>query len=352
MTTMSEGLSFDKSAYKEQINQNIQTALPQFSRIIKPYVTFNLLFIFLGISELILVTLFFTFLVHTSVLAFSFALIFLTFFSYLIIRLYFQTKKPEQFVELVDRYVKNCYSLIDYQEGIPEHHIAVANACYKFAEALHGREYTHYRLPISIDVLHPLIEKWSCWCLWHDHHKIKEMLLKCSVEEHIKMVRIEPTNLEVHAALANAYVMLSCLYVDPRKISTTEEDRWVPPQRLSNILEQKFRTTAEKAVEEFKILCAFAPNDPWIHAQLAYSYHDLQMPLEELREYEIMMKLRPDDYDTLFKLGVLYFQQGQNANGLRVYEQLKQHNPKKAKTLMSHYGEHVCQSETASKLYF
>jgi tetratricopeptide (TPR) repeat protein len=341
MTTVSSlhtELPYERSAYNEQISQNIQTALPQFNRIIKPYVTFNILFAFLGIAEFVLIAFFFTFLVHTSILAFSFALIFLTFFSYLIIRLYFQTKKPEQFIELTQRYVQACYKLISYREGIPEHHIAVAEACFKFAEALHGREYTHYQLPIRTPALQTLLEKWSCWTLWHDHHKMKEMLLQHSIEEHIKMVRSEPTNLEVHAALANAYVMLSGLYVAPQKNNPQTEDRWIPPQQFSDILKQKFRITAEKAIEEFKILSAYAPNDPWVHAQLAYSYHDLQMPKEELREYEIIIQLRPDDQDTLFKLGVLYFQQGLNANGLRIYEKLRQSNQKRAETLMSYYG--------------
>src|ERR1700733_5959989 len=142
---------------------------------------------------------------------------------------------------------------------------------------------------------------------------MKELLLTIAVEEHLKAVKCEPTNLEVHAALANAYVMLSSLYADPCKYHDYDEERYVPVERHAEQIQAKFRATAERAIEEFKILNDYAPEDPWVHVQLAYSYHDLHMPEEEIREYEIVLSLRPDDKDTLFKLGMLYFQQGLNA---------------------------------------
>ena len=142
----------------------------------------------------------------------------------------------------------------------------------------------------------------------------------------------------MHAALANAYVMLSSLYTDPRKSESHDEERWVSPDRSSLQMQKQFRTTAERAIEEFKILSDYAPDDPWVHLQLAYSYRDLQMPEEEIREYEVVLKLRPDDKETLFKLGMLYFQQGKNANGLRVYELLKRTNYDKAESLIKFYG--------------
>lgn len=167
---------------------------------------------------------------------------------------------------------------------------------------------------------------------------MKELLLSCSIEEHLKAVKCEPTNLDVHASLANAYVMLSALYADPRKFHDYDEEKYIPQERFSDAMEKRFRTIAERAIEEFKILNDYAPDDPWVHVQLAYSYHDLQMPKEEIREYEIVLKLRPDDHETLFKLGMLYFQQGMNAKGLKIYELLKKTSYKKAESLISFYG--------------
>lgn len=324
--------------YNDQINKIIDPLLPQFKRMIKSYVAFNMLFLAIGFIEFVLMIVFFTILAQSSILAFSLALVFLTFFSYFVLRIYLQSKKPEQFLEIRDRYILACKNFINFQEGVPEHHIALANACCKLADSLHGKEYLLYQLPDWLDFASPYLENFSCWWHWQDIHRMKELLLIASVNENIKLVKCEPTNLEVHAALANAYVMLSGLYVDPRKIEGYDEDRWVSPERFSDTLELKFRATAERAIEEFKILNNYAPNDPWVHAQLAYSYHDLQMPKEEIQEYEIILKLNPEDKETLYKLGVLYFQQGLNAQGLRVYEELKRSHYKKAENLINFYG--------------
>jgi tetratricopeptide (TPR) repeat protein len=167
---------------------------------------------------------------------------------------------------------------------------------------------------------------------------MQEILLQSSIEEHIQLVQCEPTSLDIHAALANAYVTLSSIYLDPRKTENYDSDRWIPSKKYSLASEKKFREIAEKAIEEFKILNEYAPNDPWVHMQLAYSYHDLQMPVEETAEYEITLKLRPDDKETLFKLGCLYFTQGRNADGLKVYERLKNANFKRAEQLITYYG--------------
>lgn len=324
--------------YNDQTNKIVDPIIPQFERMMKSYVFFNMIFFTLGIVELFVILTFFTFIAKSAILAVCLAIVFLTFFSYFILRVYYQTKKPEQYKEIRDRYITACKSLFKYQEGCPEHHISLANACCKLADALHGKEYTFYKLPRWLNDLHPHVEKFSCWWHWHDVHRLKELLLITSVEENIKLVKCEPTSLEVHASLANAYVMLSGLYIDPRNVEGFDEERWLPPERYSSLIEEKFRQVAERAIEEFKVLNDYAPNDPWIHAQLAYSYHDLQMPKEEIKAYETILKLNPGDRDTLFKLGMLYFQQGQNSQGLRVYEELKRTNYKKAENLMDYYG--------------
>lgn len=205
--------------------------------------------------------------------------------------------------------------------------MAIANACCRLSETFSGRESLYYRPYRWLEFLAPKMETFSEWWHWRDIYRMRELLLLASLEEHIKLVRCEPTSLEIHAALANAYVMLSTLYA--KQMGKKEFDQ---------SLETKFRTTSEKAIEEFKILSDYAPNDPWVHLQLAYSYHDLQMPLEEIKEYEMILRINPDDKEALFKLGTLYFQQGMNAKGLRVYEELKHYNFKKAEILIRFYG--------------
>ncbi len=345
MTTSTiEGESFfqlDNYYYNEQINKIVEPILLQFDKIVRSYAIFNLFFLTIGFIESIFLIIFFAMLAKSSILALSLAFVFLTFFSYFILRIYFQTKKPEQFKEIKSRYLDGCKSFLNYKEGMPEHHVVLANACSKLANMLHQREYSIYRLPKWLDIFAPTLEKFSCWWHWNDIHHMQEMLLLHAIEEHIKLVKCEPTNLEVHAALANAYVMLSGLYVDPRTIEGFSDDRWFPADKFTEALDQKFRLTAERAIEEFKILNDYAPNDPWVHSQLAYSYHDLQMPEEEIQEYETILKLCPGDKDVLVKLGKLYFQQGQNAQGLRIYEELKKCNYKKAENLINFYGAYA-----------
>jgi len=328
----------DKNRYTQQINVNIDHILKRLDRTLVSYVAFNMAFVGIGCVEFLLLMSFFTFLAQSSVLALSLAVLFLTLFSYFILRLYFNTRKPEQLLDLRDDYLNSCKQVFHYQEGIPKHHMTLASAACKLAAALHDREYHYYSPPAWLDILGSTMETFSCWWHWYDLHTFKELLLLCSVDEHIKLVKCEPTNLQAHAALANAYVMLSSIYSNPQKAATYDSEHFIAPQRFSEAMQQQFRAAAERAIEEFKILNDYAPNDPWVHAQLAYSYHDLQMPQEEIKEYETILRINPADKETFFKLGMLYFQQGHNAKGLRIYEELKHSHYNKAENLIKFYG--------------
>jgi hypothetical protein len=333
-------LEFRSDYYQNQIQAHTLSSAKKFSKILKSYIIFNAIFCSLIAAEVFYFFFYLSVLVQTFVVAINLALIFATLFSYFTLKLYFQTKKTERCLALKNQFIQKSKEFLNYQEGIHEYHLALANACCKFAAVLHGLEYTVLSLPSWMHFLSSPIEKLSCWGYWQDVHFMKEILLQASVDEHIKIVQAEPTDLEAHASLANAYVMLSGLYVDPRTVEGLDEDRWIPPNKYKEDFKQKFRQTAERAIEEFKILSDYAPNDPWVHAQLAYSYHDLQMPKEEIREYETILRLCPDDKETLFKLGKLYFEQGFNAKGLQIYETLKKSNYKKAENLIHFYGSY------------
>jgi len=333
-------LQLDNDYYQTELQKAVSSTLPNFDRIVKFYAYGALFFAALITVELIFLTAFFPFLMRSSIAAFPLAGLFLTLFTFLMARLWKETRKPERFQEFKTGYARACKKLIHYREGIPDHHFALAHAYQKLAAQLQGREYSYFRPPKWIDALTPTLEKVSCRFFWHDLHLMREILLKEAINEQIRLVKCEPTNLEVHAFLASAYVSLSSLYVDPRTREDYDDDLWIPQNKFTEELKEKFRRTAERAIEEFKVLNNFAPNDPWIHSQLAYSYHDLQMPEEEIKEYETILKLRPHDKETLFKLGSLYFQQGMNAQGLKIYESLKSCNFKRAEQLIELYGSY------------
>lgn len=317
------------------IQNLIEGSLEEFRHILRSYLFFNLFFVTLIVAEVIYFFANFTFLVHSFVLAIHLALIFATLFAYFTFRLYLQTRKTERVIDLKNTFKESCRIETNEEENP---FTAVAQACCKLASEMHAFEYTLIACPSWLKSLTSSMEKLSCWIHWQDVHQMKEFLLKACVEEHICFVRSEPTNLDAHAGLANAYVMLSGLYVDPRTIEGLDDERWIPPHKYNECFKSQFRATAERAIEEFKILSDYAPQDPWVHAQLAYSYRDLQMPQEEIKAYERILELCPDDKETFYKLGKLYFEQGQNAKGLQVYQILRDANYIKAENLIHYYG--------------
>jgi hypothetical protein len=335
-----EAIPFDRrEPFRDPISQIVEPVVAQYSKIAKSYFFFHIAFT-LGIAlEILLIVFFFSTLTQSSILALSFAALFFTVFAFFTMRIYLQAKKDEQLKELKDRYVSACKSLINYREGNSESHHSIANGACRLAAQIENLESQFYDFP-NLFSLSQILAKYSRRFHWRDFLNFREMLLRAAVEEHIKIVKCEPTNMEAHANLANAYVLLSGLYGEHRKRAASEDESLKISREFSDELEKKFRFTAERAIEELKILNEYAPNDPWIHAQLAYSYHDLQMPLEEMQEYETILKLRPEDKETQLKLGILYFEQGLNAKGLRVYEELKRNNYKKAETLINHYGSY------------
>lgn len=334
-------LSLNTEYPKGQIHKILQSSLKKFHSILQSYVTFNLVFWFLLATEMTYILFHLAFLIQSFVLAIAFALCVATIFFYSTLRIYFQTKKIERCQSLKDDFLHECKKIIDHNLNIAEQHVMLATACAEFASALHGKEYSFYRPPQLVKGYMSLFDKLSCWCHWDDVHAMKELLLLAVVDEHIKIVKNHPTDLSSHAGLANAYVMLSGLYVNPRTIEGFDDDRWIPPNKFNEKIKLKFRQISERAIEEFKILNDYAPRDPWVHAQLAYSYRDLQMPGEEIKEYETILQLCPDDKEILLRLGRLYFQQGRNADGLQVYEQLKRANYKKAESLINYYGAYT-----------
>lgn len=331
-------IEFDKDIYKDHIGILIKPTIARFQSILKSYTIFNLFFFLLIIGEITYFFVHLTFLVQTFVMAVYLALIFATVFCYFTLHMYVHAKKAEQLMSLKSDYVKACQHILPESERESENHLTIANACCKLAAELHSQEYQIYTCPTWLVFLNLSFEKLNCWWFWRDVHFMKELLLNECVNEHIKLVRMEPTDLEAHAGLANAYVMLSGLYVDPRTVEGLDDDRWIPRNKYNETFKQKFRLIAERAIEEFKILSDYAPQDLWVHAQLAYSYRDLQMPKEEIREYETILQLCPDDKETIFKLGKLYFEQGLNAKGLQIYETLKRSHYKKAENLIHFYG--------------
>jgi hypothetical protein len=322
-------LPFDTSHFETRLPQMYRVILNHFRKAAQTYVSFNIAFFSLLAVELFL---FFTVIPYTGrpiLFASSLALFFLSCFSYILLLFYFQAKKPEQVNECKENFIQSCRQHISLPSGEAQHHLSIAEALTKLSLYLQDFECSFYTVPFILSPIKKWIQSFGAHCYWEDVFKMRETLLKSAVEEHLSQIRITPTDLEVHASLANTYVFLSKLY---RSLFATEKKKYL------SFSEKNFRHFTELAIEEFRILNDYAPQDPWVHEQLSIGYKDLEMPSQELKEIEILLKLKPQDKEILFRLGSLCFEQGQNARGLQIYEELKQSNYKKASDLIALYG--------------
>lgn len=328
---------FNPQRFEGQIDNFSQEALDVFKQVTRQYALFHITFFSIAVLELAAFVLFFSFLTKTTIFAFSLAGLFLTVFTYFVLLFYFQAKKPEQLLEVRKAFLDACNASLPFDKGSTESHLALSSALERLLAALHRQEYTYYTLPESFKTLSPLMQKFSVWTHWKDLHQMKELLLMMIIKEQIEMIKLQPTDLESHARLANTYVYLSKLYMDPRRRSPDEEHLWVSPDYSTAAMIDKFKTASLRAIEEFKILNSYAPNDPWILAQLAALYRNLDMPQEEMRQYESILKVSPQESEVLYRLGVLYFEHGFSAQALRLYEQLKKNNDPMADALIASY---------------
>lgn len=332
---------FNPALFESHVADRASEALEQFKKISRSYALFHVLFFGIALVELFSIALFFSFFAKSSLLAFALAAIFLTAFSYFVLLFYFQAKKPEQLMQLRNYYIQECKRAMPLEKGLPEYHLSIAHAIYQLIGKLHHLEYRFYQFPKELQSLLPVLEKFSTWAHWKDIHSMKELLLLYSIHEQITLIKAKPTDLEAHASLATAYTTLGKLYQDPRKQDPDLKVQWISAEYFSLEMQQKFTKAAERAIEEFKILDYYSPRDPWVHAQLASIYHDLDKPQEEIKEYEEILTISPQDRDVLFRLGILYFQQGLNAQGLQVYEKLKETEDSKAAELISYYDAYL-----------
>jgi len=314
--------AFNSEGFQETVDSHCFAGLKQFKKIVRSYIFLHFFFIGLLTAEIIAFCFFLTFLSQSVLIAFSLAGIVLSSFAYLVLLFYFQTKKPEQFVVLRNWFMELCRK--DFPKNLEhsEYYLSLANAAYCFSSHLGIQEST-LALPSQKANLQYLMRKFSNFCYRKDLHKMKEILLLLSVQEHIPLIKKCPTNVEAHASLANAYVALAKHY---QALTSASKD-----------FQEKHDVITKKAIQEFKIIDHYSENDPWVHAQIASCYHDLKMFTEEIREYETILRFCPHDKQIMFRLGILYFQQDLSAKGLQIYGELKTLNFSRADELITFY---------------
>lgn len=201
------------------------------------------------------------------------------------------------------------------------YHLAISAGVEKLATCL-GQTHCIIKTLNSTQTRQTITNKYLSFLLKKDILSMQKLLLFESVKEHITLIKKEPTDLEAHASLVLTYLSLAKIHKSIEK----------------NIA---FTCSVESAIEELKILLLYSPKDPWVHAQLAACYHDLEKKEEEIAQYEHILALRSNDQEVMYRLGILYFQQGQNAKGFKIYEQLKTLGCSKYESLFQYYNAYM-----------
>ena len=334
MTGLSDYIQFEEEEahFQKIIDLNCMSALKHFKKVIRSYVLFHTVFAFLFLLEL---SIFFAFLRSTEskpLIAIILATTVLTIFSYFVLLFYFQAKKPEQFHQLKSWYMLMCKKSIPEEVAPALYHLSMANAAYRFSNYLREKDFHCYAINSPFQLLNQLFRKISYFLHHKDMLMMKELLLLIAIEEHVTLMKYSPTDLEIHASLANAYISLAHLYRFPGN------EQQLPIDSLSELQQHKYHMAMDQAIEEFKIIDDYAPDDPWVHAQLASCYHDLGMYEEEINHYENILSAGQTDSEILFRLGKLYFQQGHTSKGLKIFEKLKEIKPEKSEELLDNYS--------------
>jgi tetratricopeptide (TPR) repeat protein len=324
--------TFHIHEYAEKIEKESQLTFSKFRQVLNSHTLFHASFVVATIIELFIFTL--SIINYKESLAFILTLsgMILTVFSYLILNYYFAGKKIEQLKDLQIQYLQSCKKHIDPNLSEEEIHLAIAKNSFKLSSSIGQRRIYALSLPPFIFFKEIFLK---CRFLLHfkDVLIMQELLMKLALDEYIQLLRLEPTDLNVHTSLANLYMNLSQIYEAPEEMKSFISEKVFKNLNLS----EKIQDTLTSAIEELKILDDLSPNDPWTHAQLATCFHKLERYEDELSEYEILSNLRAKDKEILLRLGTLYFKLGKTAKALITYEILKKIDAKYAEHLLSHY---------------
>ncbi len=309
----------------------VDRTLKEFQGLTRRYALFHGIFLAAFVMELLSLLIFMQFMYKSVIFAVVVGLTFLTVFTYFVLRFYFQTKKPEQFVTLRNEFLREAFANGESQKWSSDKLLPI----YELLQRLEGQESQYYSLPSFLQTLSPLVEKFSVWCHWEDVQWMKETLHLNALRKLFDFVKKHPTDLELHRTLAASYILLYQIYQMPKASSAF--DSFIERQYSSPEVLEKFEKAASSALEELKVVMNYSPNDAWALSQMAKVYHDLGLFQEEKKAYETLLALRPQDNEIHFRLGKLYFELGLMAQGLHLYQELQGRKDPKAHELIQHY---------------
>jgi tetratricopeptide (TPR) repeat protein len=197
----------------------------------------------------------------------------------------------------------------------------------------------HYESDSDKSSYHSFFQRIKRFFFWKEFHLLEEICLLGAIDLLTRQVRTSPCDVDLHARLANTFILLQNHFLEPIK---AKELMKAPSLFLTKaqteLLKEKATRASRLAVEELEIMSSYAPDEIWVHEQLAISYREIGMQQKEISECERLLVLSPDDPQVLLRLGSLYFQTGQNGKGLKLYNVLKEIDSHLGQELISCYG--------------
>jgi tetratricopeptide (TPR) repeat protein len=322
--------------FQKQSTKNCKSAVKHFKKSTFYFAFVKVVLLLTIIAEILC---FFTLfpLFNSSILfATTIGSLFLTTFIYFVLLFYFETKKPEVFDKIKNNFLTCSRQSISIAPNTAEYSLSIIQTLLKLTALFNNFEYSYYKLPRWLNFLSPITQNISLLLHKKDVFALQEMLFLEVITEHINQIKYTPTDLEIHASLASTYVSFSKFYMsEENKLNILEKHQ---KKKRNIILKEKSQFYAHRAIEEYMILRDYAPNDPWVHAQLAQSYKTLEILDKEALELENILKLSPNDTEIMYRLGIVYFKLGKNSKGLNIYEKLIKKGIQKAENLLDYYG--------------
>lgn len=328
----------DKVKYSQKVLElHCVSGLKHFKKVIRSHVVFHLVFaciLLFEIAGLITTCVLYR---QSAFFALCISVLVLSIFTYLVLLFYMQSRKPEQFRLLKQWFLSVCSKSLSEDISPSDYHLFLAQALFLFSQFFQTKEIPTYLRSFPLDSIQRVMKKLS-W-LWHykNFQRMKEILLLECTYEHLSLLKIEPMNLEVHASLGNSYLALSSVYKGLLQSPVKSDTESSSFEQMGETLEESFQTSIQNAIEEYKIIYETVKNDPWVLAQLATCYHELEMYDKEIEHFEKILEVSESQNDVMLRLAYLYFQEGHNAQGFKIYKLLKESHHEKADELFSYY---------------
>ncbi len=338
MVTQKHGFDFSHihERFLKIIELNCHSGFKFFKKILRSHLLFHVCSLSVLVCTALCVFLFSAPLQNLTLLPIFISLLTLSTFTYFALIFYFQSKKNDQIQHLVTWFVSISKKAIGSEFSYLEHYLSVAGGLYHFAHSVSVKSMPLYNKTYALPSLKKISKKLAIWIYAKDFYKLKEFLMIECIKEHLELLRYEPTHLEVHGSLANSYLALAKIYKQSNILESSDQFAF---DALSENIKVKFINSLNHAIEEYQILSAELPDDPWVLMQLGICFHELKDYENEIICFEKILETSENNHAVMVRLAKLYFAQKKHSHGFKLYKMLRDQEVEGIDELIDNYIE-------------